>query len=46
MVGRDQCVIVTTASAVIYCYAPQRDEPVTESVTVSAVARYTPTVIA
>ena len=35
MVGRDQCVVQTTADTVITCIAPQRDEPVMESVTVS-----------
>ena len=35
MVGRDQCVVQTTAEDVITCIAPQRDEPVMESVTVS-----------
>ena len=35
MVGRDQCVVQTTADTVITCTAPQRDEPVMESVTVS-----------
>ena len=35
MVGRDQCVVQTTSDTVITCIAPQRDEPVTESVTVS-----------
>ena len=35
MVGRDQCVVQTTSDIVITCIAPQRDDPVTESVTVS-----------
>ena len=36
MVGRDQCVVqLTTADTVITCIAPQRDEPVMESVIVS-----------
>ena len=35
MVGRDQCVVQTTAETVITCITPQRDEPVVESVTVS-----------
>ena len=35
MVGRDQCVVQTTADTVITCTAPQRDEPVVENVTVS-----------
>ena len=34
MVGRDQCVVETIGDAVINCYAPQRNEPVIESVTV------------
>ena len=34
MVGRDQCVVEAIADTVITCYAPQRDEPVMESVTV------------
>ena len=34
MVGRDQCVVEAIADTVITCYAPQRDEPVFESVTV------------
>ena len=33
--GRDQCMVQTTAEDVIICIAPQRDEPVMESVTVS-----------
>ena len=36
MVGRDQCVVETIGDAVINCYAPQRDGPVIESVTVRA----------
>ena len=39
MVGRDQCVLQTAGDTVITCIAPQRDEPVVESVTVS---RYIP----
>ena len=35
MVGRDQCVVETISDTVITCIAPQRDEPVMESVTVS-----------
>ena len=35
MVGRDQCVVQSFAKQVITCTAPQRDEPVMESVTVS-----------
>ena len=34
MVGRDQCVVEAIADTVINCYAPQRDAPVIESVTV------------
>ena len=34
MVGRDRCVVETIADTVINCYAPQRDEPAIESVTV------------
>ena len=34
MVGRDQCVVEATAVTVITCYAPKRDAPVIESVTV------------
>ena len=36
MVGRNQCVVVAIADAVITYYAPQRDGPVIESVTVRA----------
>ena len=35
MVGRDQCVVEAIAdTSVIICYAPQRDAPVIENVTV------------
>ena len=35
MVGRDQCVVEAIAdTSVIICYAPQRDEPAMENVTV------------
>ena len=37
MVGRDQCVVETISEIVITCIAPQRDEPVIESVTVSVI---------
>ena len=36
MVGRDNCVVETTADTAITCFAPQRDKPVMEKVTVSA----------
>ena len=35
MVGRDQCLVLTIADTVITCIAPQRDEPILESVIVS-----------
>ena len=34
LVGKDQCVVEAAADTVITCIAPQRDEPVIESVTV------------
>ena len=34
MVGRDRCMVEAIADTVIICYAPQRDEPAIESVTV------------
>ena len=36
MVGRDNCVVEATADTAITCFAPQRDKPVMENVTVSA----------
>ena len=36
MVGRDNCVVEATADTAITCFAPQRDKPVIENVTVSA----------
>ena len=35
MVGSDQCVVQAIADTVITCIAPQRDEPILESVIVS-----------
>ena len=42
MVGQDQCVVQTTGAAIILCVAPQRNEPVMETVRVSELTSHTP----
>ena len=42
MVGQDQCVVQTTGATIITCVAPQRNEPVMETVIVSEHTAYTP----
>ena len=45
MVGQDQCVVQTTGATIITCVAPQRNEPVMETVRVSELTSHTPSIL-